>query len=227
MRTAYSENFMQSILRALLASVIFACGGNASAVVIDTSHTSQAFTITEDVGGNILTATGTVTVSGFNSDALQMSVVLNNDSALSTVQLVGWGFGVNPNMTDVMFTNGSGTGMIDAHANESLPDLTGIEVCAWGGNGCSGNLPGGILAGGTQTFNLLLAGTWGSSVTFDPIGARFRIGDNFVSLACTGECLAPAAVPEPQSVALIAIALLMMGWTSARARRQPRGALPR
>ena len=220
---------MRYILKALLASAIFACA-NASAVVINTLHPSQAFTITEDVGGSILTATGTVTVTGFNSNALHMSVVLNNASTFSNptdVELIGWGFGVDPNMTDVMFTNASGSGMIDATKNVSLPDLTGIEVCAWGGNGCSGSLPGGILAGNSQTFNLILAGTWGSSVTFDPIGARFRLGENnFVSLECTGECLAPAAVPEPQTVALIAIALLMMGWTFAHRRRESLNSLP-
>lgn len=227
---------MRHILKALLASAIFACA-NASAVVINTMNTPVAFTISEDIGGGIvLTATGSVTITtGLNTNALDLQVILNNDSTLNGqpytptdgVTLIGWGFGVDPDMTDVMFTSGSGSGMIDATPNVSLPGLTGIEVCAWGGNGCSGNLPGGILAGDSQTFSLVLAGTWGSSVTFDPIGARFRMGENFFSLQCTGECLAPAAVPEPESVALVAIALLMMGWTVARKRRESRATLPR
>jgi len=227
---------MRHVLKALLASAIFACA-NASAVVINTMNTPVAFTISEDVGGGIvLTATGSVTITaGLGTDALDLQVILNNDSTLNGqpytptdgVTLIGWGFGVDPDMTDVTFTNGSGSGMIDATPNESLPGLTGIEVCAWGGNGCSGNLPGGILAGNSQTFSLVLAGTWGSSVTFDPIGARFRMGENFFSLQCTGECLAPAAVPEPETVALVAIALLMMGWTVARKRRESRATLPR
>ena len=226
---------MRYILKALLASAIFACA-NASAVVINTMNTPVAFTISEDIGGGIvLTATGSVTITaGLGTDALDLQVILNNDSTLNGqpytptdgVTLIGWGFGVDPDMTDVTFTNGSGSGMIDATPNESLPGLTGIEVCAWGGNGCSGNLPGGILAGDSQMFSLVLAGTWGSSVTFDPIGARFRMGENFFSLQCTGECLAPAAVPEPETVALVAIALLMMGWTVARKRRESRATLP-
>jgi hypothetical protein len=227
---------MRHVLKALLASAIFACA-NASAVVINTMNTPVAFTISEDIGGGIvLTATGSVTITaGLGTDALDLQVILNNDSTLNGqpytptdgVTLIGWGFGVDPDMTDVTFTNGSGSGMIDATPNESLPGLTGIEVCAWGGNGCSGNLPGGILAGDSQMFSLVLAGTWGSSVTFDPIGARFRMGENFFSLQCTGECLAPAAVPEPETVALVAIALLMMGWTVARKRRESRATLPR
>jgi len=227
---------MRHVLNALLASAIFACA-NASAVVINTMNTPVAFTISEDIGGGIvLTATGSVTITaGLGTDALDLQVILNNDSTLNGqpytptdgVTLIGWGFGVDPDMTDVTFTNGSGSGMIDATPNESLPGLTGIEVCAWGGNGCSGNLPGGILAGDSQMFSLVLAGTWGSSVTFDPIGARFRMGENFFSLQCTGECLAPAAVPEPETVALVAIALLMMGWTVARKRRESRATLPR
>jgi len=227
---------MRHVLKALLASAIFACA-NASAVVINTMNTPVAFTISEDIGvGIVLTATGSVTITaGLGTDALDLQVILNNDSTLNGqpytptdgVTLIGWGFGVDPDMTDVTFTNGSGSGMIDATPNESLPGLTGIEVCAWGGNGCSGNLPGGILAGDSQMFSLVLAGTWGSSVTFDPIGARFRMGENFFSLQCTGECLAPAAVPEPETVALVAIALLMMGWTVARKRRESRATLPR
>ena len=202
---SYSENLMRYILKALLASAIFACA-NASAIVINTMNTPVAFTISEDIGGGIvLTATGSVTVTGgFGTDALDLHVVLDNDSTLNGqpytptdgVTLIGWGFGVDPDMTDVTFAAGTGSGMIDATANVSLPGLSGIEVCAWGGNSCSGNLPGGILAGDSQTFNLVLAGTWGSSVTFDPIGARFRTGDSFFSLQCTGECLAATAVPR-------------------------------
>jgi hypothetical protein len=214
---------MRYIGKAILALALFA-SAHANAIIISTLDAPTAFTISSDIGGGIvMTATGTVTITGgFGTSALDLHVVLNNESTLNGVPytpadgvtLIGWGFGIDPNMSDVTFV-GSGGGMIDATA-ENLPGLTGIEVCAWGGNGCSGNDPGGILAGNSDSFDLILAGKWGDSVMFDPIGARFRTASGTFSFECTGSCLAPAAAPEPDSIALAAIALLALGGTRAR-----------
>ena len=50
-------------------------------------------------------------------------------SATDGVTLIGWGFGVDPDMSDVTFAGPSGNGMIDAVSQDSLPGLSGIEVC--------------------------------------------------------------------------------------------------
>ena len=223
---------IRKILTALVGLTLLVCG-NANALVVDTLNDPIPFTISGDIGGGIvLTATGTVMIiGGFNTSTLELHVILNNASTLNGdpylpsdgVILIGWGFGVDPNMTGVTFANGAGGGMIDA-TPESVPGLGGIEVCAWGGNGCTGNGTTGVLAGTGDSFDLLLDGNWGDSVIFDPVGARFLTSAGVFSFQCTGSCsvgnapVAAAAVPEPQTLALIGIALLAIGAVPRRER---------
>jgi hypothetical protein len=201
-------------------------------LVINTPNNPTAFTISRDVGGgSVLAATGSVTVSGFNSFALALHVILNNSSTLNgipytladNVRLTGWGFGVDPNATGVSFSDALDGGLIDATL-DNLPSLSGIEVCAWGGNNCSGGANGGIQAGSADTFDLILAGFWGNSVNFDPLGVKFQTGSGSFEFACTGSCTgggvpsAEVLVPEPQTLALIGLGLLALALIRRRAQ---------
>ena len=172
----------------------------ANALVINTLNSPTSFFISQNEGGGVvLSASGSVTItSGFNSTSLVLHVILNNTStfngapytAADNIRLTGWGFGVDPNATAVTFSDAADGGIIDA-TMDNLPGLAAIEVCAWGGNNCSGGANGGIQAGNSDTFDLILTGNWGTSVTFDPLGVRFQTPVTSYDFTCSGTCTAP------------------------------------
>ncbi|TMH00198.1 MAG: PEP-CTERM sorting domain-containing protein [Betaproteobacteria bacterium] len=206
--------------------------GSAAAILITTANAPVGFSIVRDVGGGlVLSATGSVTVTGgFNSSSIVLHVVLNNASTLNgvpltpaaNVQLSGWGFGVDPNATGVTFSGPFAAGLIDASL-DNLPSVAAIEVCANGGNGCSGAANGGIQAGNSDVFDLILAGHWGNAITFDPLGARFEASGTSYDFACPPYCGSVGgdiSVPEPQTLALVGLGLLALGAFAARRRTQ-------
>ncbi len=139
-----------------------------------------------------------------------MLVSLNNTSLLSSNRLTSFGFGIDPNATGVNFIDAADGGMVDAvkttqQGSTNIPSLTGIEICAFGGNNCAGGSNGGINGGTSDSFALVLAGTWGSSVNIDPIGFKYQTG--FGSFEFTTGT-PPSQVPEPAPIALLGIGLL-------------------
>jgi hypothetical protein len=206
----------------------------ASAITITTLDAPVEFTISYDVGnGLVLNATGSLTVTdGFNSSFLTVHVLLNNSSTLNgvdltsaaNVRLTAWGFGVDPNATGLQFLDAGDGGLVDASL-DSIPSLSAIEVCAWGGNNCSGGGNSGIQAGSFDTFDLVLAGAWGNSVIFDPLGVKFQTALTSYEFQCRGTVActegtptADLAVPEPQSLALIGLGMIILAGFSRRKR---------
>ena len=83
------------------------------------------------------------------------------------------------------------------------------------------------MAGSGDSFDLVLDGNWGKSVTFDPIGAQFHTASGDFSYECTGLCtvqrfssIDATSIPEPPSLALVSLALLALGAGSKFSRGQ-------
>ena len=105
-------------------------------------------------------------------------------------------------------------GIVNAKLNQNFPGYATVEVCAYGGSTCAGGGNGGIYAGTSDSFTLLLAGTWGSSVNIDPLALKYQTGYGSFEFSPTTGKLA-----EPSSIALAGLGFGLAG-IALRRRRQ-------
>jgi hypothetical protein len=174
-------------------------------------------------GGYNLTGTGSIFAMNFSDTSLDLLVSLTNSTpagnAGKDARLTAWGFGIDPDVSQVDFFDVIAGGMISGSL-DNIPSLAAIEVCAFGGNNCNGGANGGIYGnGGSDLFTLQLTATdtFGNSVTIEPLGYKYQTANGSFEFTCTATPGAAAAcgpqqqqqqVPEPSSLALLGASVL-------------------
>jgi hypothetical protein len=208
------------VLAAAAASVMALLAAPSHAVLIDSSNPYN-FSWSYNTGTSLLTGNGSLSITGFNSSLLSINVSLTNTSQIGGQggeRLTSFGFGIDPNATSVGFSDANDGGMKSASfAMGALPaNVKNVEVCAFGGPNCAGGGNGGIYAGTTDVFTILLGGTWGSSVNIDPIGVRYQTGYGSYTFKVGDP--PSTSVPEPTTLTLLGAGLLALGASRRRKR---------
>ena len=159
---------------------------------------------------------GTMSLFSASTSEIIFNVTLNNTSLFTapdtskSIRLTAFGFGIDPNATDVELVDANDGGLLDA-ALSSIPSLKTIEICAYGGKNCSGGRNGGIWAGASDSFQLKIAGTWDDSVLIDPIGFKYQTDEGsyeFTASSSSGGPNTSGPVPEPGTITLLGVGIL-------------------
>jgi hypothetical protein len=192
-----------------------------------TSGNPLGFTWDYDTGTSHLTGFGSMVIDGFDSTSLTVTVSLTNTSLLGGIggeRLTAFGFGIDPDATSIGFLDANDGGMTNATLT-AIPSLSAIDVCAWGGSNCAGGGNGGIYgAGASDTFAIVLGGTWGSAVDIAPIGFKYQTGygsfEFTSSSSSSGTPGSGTSVPEPTTLSLLGASLLGIALMRRRRMQQ-------
>ena len=216
------------ILTTVAAGLTLFSSASHAVLISSAVNNPYSFSWAYDTGSSLLTGNGVLTLSGFNSSLLTVGVTLNNTSVNGGQggdRLTSFGFGIDPNATGVTFVDVADGGLVAAGwATAPLTNIQGVEICAWGGVNCAGGSNGGIFAGASDSFSLLLNGSWGSSVNIDPIGLRYQTGCGSFTFSFTstsgGETstCTPTKVSEPSATGLLSLGLGLLAFGFIRRR---------
>jgi len=187
--------------------------------LVDSSTTSG---LTQD-----LTATSNWLVSSYSSTQIVLDITITNTTLLAglltNADMTSFGFGVDPNATASLLSAGSTFTTVGSGSgpNQTYPGgFNDIDVCIFFQNCSGGSAPNGLRAGETDSLQLLLTGTFGSTTELLFFPAKFQTNQGSYE---PGGCVngqGCSSAPEPSILALLGIGLALAGFAFHRKSRR-------
>ncbi len=216
---------------AAAAALALCSQAQAAAVLFDGVNDTATLLYTSMVDGATLSATVKFTLTSWSANtATFATIVTNNSTGPGQNALLSFGIDVvTPALKSASTSAGSDW---SASIGDNFPTFQKVDLCVWSGNGCSGGPVGdGLAEGMASSFDLVLKTNGGNDFTqgitfMSPYSIKFQsVGTNEVSVEFAG-CIASQPgcggggggaggnngnVPEPNALALIAVAALAAG----------------
>lgn len=176
---------------------VYGCTGLVEGDVINFTDT-ETFDLPGG-GQDIVSFTGSVTVTDISAGEVTLSISLTNNSN-GDIRLTSFGLGIDP---DAKTGTVTGAEELTTFSQSNFAGFQLVEFCAAAGNNCAGGGNGGIAAGATDTFDFNLTNGFveGGTIDLSQFAAKFQSGANDTSYqkpGCIGECV--PEIPETPEI---------------------------
>ena len=165
----------------------------------------------DNLTSNDLTATSTWSISSYSASEIVIDIDIFNTTilgdGLDNAAITAFGFGVSPDATGVLSSAGAvfneiGTG---SGPQQTFPGgFKDIDICLYYQNCSGGNINDGLQAGDSDSLQITLMGTFGSSTDLLFYPAKFQ--SNLGSFQPGGT----TNIPEPTASLLLGTGLIGM-----------------
>lgn len=129
-------------------------------------------------GGFDLKAKATFTVVSFSMTELELDIWIDNEvDPMYQAAILSFGFGIDPDATAILSSNGTVFDMAAPGANQNFPGgFKNIDICIFAANNCAGgNINDGLQAGDSDHLGLTITGTFpGPMATLAAFPIKFQ-----------------------------------------------------